>query len=62
VLLLCVKTEACTEHLLVHFKQHAEIEFLTAKGISPIEILYGVQVVYGDGCVDVSIVSLGQKM
>jgi hypothetical protein len=30
--------EACTEHLLVHFKQHAVIEFLTFKGVSPAEI------------------------
>lgn len=30
--------EACTEHLLVHFKQHAVIGFLTFKGVSPAEI------------------------
>jgi hypothetical protein len=30
--------EACTEHPSICFKQHAVIEFLSAKGASPIEI------------------------
>lgn len=32
------RMEPCTEHLLVHFKQHAVIEFLTIKGVSSAEI------------------------
>jgi hypothetical protein len=46
--------EACREHLLVHFKQCAVIEFLTAKEVSSIEIDCRMQVVYGDDSVDVS--------
>jgi len=39
----------------VRFKQRAVIEFLTAEKVSPIEIHRRMQAVYGDQCVDVSI-------
>jgi hypothetical protein len=48
--------EACTEHSSVCFKQHAVIEFLTVDRVSPIEIHCGIQVFYGDDCVDLSTV------
>jgi hypothetical protein len=41
---------------MVRFKQHAVIEFLTAKGASPIEIHCRMQVVYDVDCVDMSTV------
>jgi hypothetical protein len=40
-------------------KQHAVIEFLTAKGAYPTEIHCWMQVVYGVYCVDVSVMSAG---
>ena len=39
----------------VRFKQRAVIEFLTAEKVPPIEIHRRMQAVYGDQCVDVSI-------
>jgi len=38
----------------VRFKQWAVIELLTAEKVAPIEIHRGIQVVYGDQCVDMS--------
>jgi hypothetical protein len=38
----------------IRFKQHAVIEFLTAKKVPPIEIHRRMQAVYGDRCSDVS--------
>jgi hypothetical protein len=43
-------------HSSVRFKLRAVIKFLTAEGVSPIETHRHMQVVYGDDCVDVSIV------
>jgi hypothetical protein len=40
----------------VRFKQRAVTEFLTAVKVSPIEIRRRMQTLYGDKCVDVSIV------
>ncbi|XP_070591273.1 LOW QUALITY PROTEIN: protein MIS12 homolog [Erythrolamprus reginae] len=45
--------EACTEYSAIRFKQRAVIEFLTAKGVPPIEIHHRMQAVYGDDCIDV---------
>lgn len=49
--------EACNEHTLVCFTQHAMIEFFNAKGVSAIEIHCWKQVVYGDDSVDCVYVS-----
>ena len=38
----------------VRFKQRADIEFLTAEKVPPIEIHRRMQAIYGDQCVDVS--------
>jgi hypothetical protein len=46
--------KTCIDHSLVRFKQHAMIEFLTAKEFSPIESHCLMWFVYGDDCVDVS--------
>jgi hypothetical protein len=48
--------KVCTEHLLVRLKQHAAVEFMTAKGVSLIEIHWQIKVVCGHGCVEVSAV------
>jgi len=40
----------------VQFKQRAIIEFLTMEKVPPIEIQRRMQAIYGDQCVDVSIV------
>jgi hypothetical protein len=59
VVIVC-EMEACTEHL-VHFKQHAITEFLTAKGVSPIEIHHRMHIVYCDDCIDVSTAHPGHE-
>ena len=41
----------------VRFRQSADIEFLTAGEVPPIEIHRRMQAVYGDQCVDVSTVT-----
>jgi hypothetical protein len=53
--------EACTEHSSVRFKHLAVIEFLNAKGVSPVEIHCQMQVVYGGDCFDVSTVCCWPK-
>ena len=45
----------------VRFKQRADIEFLTAEKVPPIEIHRRMQAIYGDHCVDVSTVRRWMK-
>jgi len=49
-------TSKCKSFSDLQFKQCAVIEFLTAEKVPPIEIHRRIQSVYGDQCVDVSIV------
>jgi hypothetical protein len=51
-----VVVEPRAERSSARFTQRAVIEFLTAEGVSPVQIHRRVQVVYGDDCVDVSTV------
>ena len=65
IILQLEHTDAYTPHQVhiemeefsdVQFKQRAIIEFLTMEKVPPIEIQRQMQAIYGDQCVDVSIV------